>query len=122
MYIKPAYPTTRRIPHPPIREAMLDQFPQQRFGLLDTPGSRGRPLPQTHPHAIDREAVVVLFSRDDANLLAGHRYPKNYGIIGLSCLPNATFHDLYNLVRQKSRESDALRKRIIAAARNDTVR
>ena len=44
------------------------------------------------------------------------------GLIGLSSLKQATLQDLLNLVRQKSPESEALRKQIIQLTTDDTVR
>lgn len=44
------------------------------------------------------------------------------GLIGLSYLPQQTLLDLYQLVRQKSSQSDELRKRIVDAAIDEPVR
>lgn len=45
-----------------------------------------------------------------------------HALVGLLHLPGSTMHDLYNVVRQRSPESDALRARIIAACPDRAVR
>lgn len=44
------------------------------------------------------------------------------GIVGLSYLPSSTFYDLYMLTRQKSHQSEALRKQILKHTTDEAVR